>query len=92
MTLGMCHMIVSRMKSTTIRELKHETSKVLSMVEAGESVEVRRRNKLVAVLSPPVGKPAGARPDFAARLREIYGEKVLEVSGTELINELRGER
>ena len=85
-------MIVSRMKSTTIRELKHETSKVLSIVEGGESVEVRRRNQLVAVLSPPVKGTAGPKPDFAARLREIYGEKLLETTGTELVNELRGDR
>lgn len=84
--------MVSHMKSTTIRELKHATSKVLSLVEAGERVEVRRRNKPVAVLSPPVGKRVKSRPDFAARLREIYGPKMLETTGTDLVNELRGER
>jgi antitoxin (DNA-binding transcriptional repressor) of toxin-antitoxin stability system len=85
-------MIVSRMKSTTIRELKHATSKVLSLVEAGESVEVRRRNQLVAVLSPPARKVVSPRPDFAARLRDIYGPVTLETTGTDLVNELRGER
>jgi prevent-host-death family protein len=80
------------MKSTTIRELKHATSKVLLLVEAGESVEVRRRNKPVAVLSPPAGKRAMPQPDFSARLREIYGPETLKTTGTELINELRGER
>lgn len=92
MTARMCHINVSHMKSTTIRELKHETSKVLSLVEAGESVEVRRRNQLVAVLSPPARKPAGPKPDFAARLREIYGPNALETTGTDLVNELRGDR
>lgn len=80
------------MKQTSIRELKHETSKVLAMVEAGETIEVRRRKQAVAVLSPPGrGKPV-VKPDFAARLKEIYGDKVLETTGTDLIHEARGER
>ncbi len=33
-----------------IRELKHDTATVLGWVEA---VEIRRRGKLVAVMSPP---------------------------------------
>ena len=85
-------MIVSRMKRTTIRELKHATSKLLLLVEQGECVEVRRHNRPVAVLTPPAKKTAGPRPDFAARLVEIYGAKALETTGTELVNELRGER
>lgn len=85
-------MMVSHMKSTTIRELKHATSRVLSLVEAGESVEVRRRKQLVAVISPPARKLPSRRPDFAARLRDIYGPGMLETTGTDLVNELRGER
>jgi antitoxin (DNA-binding transcriptional repressor) of toxin-antitoxin stability system len=41
------------MKITTIRELKHDTSTVLGWVAGGESVEVRRRNHPVVILSPP---------------------------------------
>jgi antitoxin (DNA-binding transcriptional repressor) of toxin-antitoxin stability system len=80
------------MKRTTIRELKHETGKVLAMVEAGESVEVFRRKESVAMLTPVLlGKPM-EMPDFAARLRRIYGERILETTGTELMDESRGER
>jgi antitoxin (DNA-binding transcriptional repressor) of toxin-antitoxin stability system len=80
------------MKRTTIRELKHETTRVLGMVEAGESVEVRRHSRLVAVLTPPEKKTAGKRPDFAGRLAKIYGHGMLGTTGTELVNELRGDR
>jgi len=79
------------MKTTSIRELKHDTRKVLALVEAGETVEITRYNQPVAILSP-VAKSALKRPDFAARLKEIYGEKVLPATGTEIISELRGER
>jgi antitoxin (DNA-binding transcriptional repressor) of toxin-antitoxin stability system len=80
------------MKRTSIRELKHETSKVLALVESGETVEVRRRENLVAILSPPGRGKAIEKPDFAGRLREIYGERVLERTGTDVVSEARGER
>lgn len=79
------------MKRTTIRELKHRTAVVLGWVAAGEQVEVRRRHEPVAILSPPRPR-SGPRPDFQARLRAIYGDTVLPVTGTELIGESRGAR
>ena len=92
LTREMGHMIVSPMKQTNIRELKHSTSRVLSIVESGQSVEVLRRKRPIAVLSPPDRKKRVEQPDFAARLKEIYGDKALEITGTELTAEARGER
>ena len=79
------------MKATSIRELKHATTAVLAWVEHGEKVEVRRRGKTVAVLSPPV-PVSRKRPNFAARLKSIYGNKVLAKTATKLLSEERGER
>jgi antitoxin (DNA-binding transcriptional repressor) of toxin-antitoxin stability system len=80
------------MKHATIREIKHDTSRVLGMVETGQSVEIRRRTKAVAILSPVAQNKTPKLPDFAARLREIYGDTVLKSTHTDLINEARGER
>jgi antitoxin (DNA-binding transcriptional repressor) of toxin-antitoxin stability system len=82
----MCHIV----KTTTIRELKHATTTVLSWVAGGESVEVRRRNEPVAMLLPPTRRTRVVRPDFAARLRAIYGDHVLATTGTDLMAESRG--
>ena len=79
------------MKVTTIRELRHDTTTVLSWVAGGETVEVRRRNLPVALLSPPQRRSPVRRPDFAARMRAIYGRKVLGATGTDVIAESRGE-
>ena len=79
------------MKITTIRELKHDTTTVLSWVAGGETVEVRRRNEPVALLSPPHRRSPVRRPDFAARMRTIYGRKVLGTTGTDLVADSRGE-
>lgn len=83
----MCHI----MQAITIRELKHATSSVLARVEGGETIEVRRRNKPVAVLSPVDSAAPIALPDFKARLRSIYGKKLLLATGTDLISESRGD-
>jgi len=87
----MCHVNVSHVKTTTIRELKHDTTKVLSWVAGGESVEVLRRNVPVAVLSPPSRSTDVPRPDFTARLKTIYGSRELPTTGTELVSGARGE-
>jgi antitoxin (DNA-binding transcriptional repressor) of toxin-antitoxin stability system len=84
----MYHDNVSPMRITTIRELKHDTTTVLSWVAGGETVEVRRRNEPVALLSPP--RRHFRRPDFGARLKAIYGKKTLATTGTELISTSRG--
>ncbi len=80
------------MKTTSIRELRHETSRVLEWVAQGESVEVRRRNRPVAVLSPVPAATDVSRPDFEARLRATYGDTVLREPGTDLVAEGRGDR
>jgi antitoxin (DNA-binding transcriptional repressor) of toxin-antitoxin stability system len=78
------------MRITTIRQLKHDTTTVLSWVAGGETVEVRRRNEPVALLSPPRRHSSVRRPDFGARLKAIYGKKTLATTGTELISTSRG--
>jgi antitoxin (DNA-binding transcriptional repressor) of toxin-antitoxin stability system len=64
------------MKTATVRELRHAFGSVIRWVEGGESVELKKRGKVIAILQPP--KPARRRkvqwPDFQAMQREIYGD------------------
>jgi antitoxin (DNA-binding transcriptional repressor) of toxin-antitoxin stability system len=67
------------MKTATIRRIRLDFGTVLNWVEEGERVERSKRGKTVALITPPPApKPARAkqRPDFAARLKRIYGDKV----------------
>jgi antitoxin (DNA-binding transcriptional repressor) of toxin-antitoxin stability system len=67
------------MKTATVRQLRHDFGSVLNWIEEGEAVGISKRGKIVALLSPP-SRPARRkrRPDFAARLKRIYGDKVLQ--------------
>jgi prevent-host-death family protein len=75
------------MKTASIRQIRHDFRAVLSWVEDGEQVEVTNRGKVVALITAPKPKPTGPkkRPDFAARLKRIYGDKVL--SGNIIVEE-----
>lgn len=79
------------MNSTTIRELKHDTTAVLLRVAGGESVQVCRRGKPVAVLSPVKRKTKVKWPDFAARLKATYGDQVLSTPASEIVADSRGD-
>lgn len=68
------------MKTATVRQIRHDFGTVLNWVEDGEQVEVSKRGRIVALISPP---PAPAsmrrkkRPDLAARLKLRDGDRVL---------------
>ena len=68
------------MKTATLRQLRHEFGSVLALVEQGEAVAITKRGKAIAVLSPPAPAKtlkAKQRPDFAARLKRIYGDMIV---------------
>ena len=80
------------MKSVNIRSLKHETSKLLEHIALGESVEIRRRNEPIAVLTPLNKGKTDTRPDFRNRIEVIYRKITLKQTATELLNNERGNR
>lgn len=68
------------MKTATLRKLRHDFGSVFAWVEQGEPVSISKRGKIIALLSPPPAPKRAKRkkrPDFAARLKRIYGGLVL---------------
>jgi prevent-host-death family protein len=68
------------MKTATLRELRHDFGSVLAWVEQGEPVGISKRGKIIALVTPsprPSPVKPKKRPDFAARLKRIYGDLVL---------------
>ena len=77
------------MKTITVRDLRYDFPKVELILLQGESVQVSKRGKVVATLTPPPKPATQPRPDFLARLREIYGDTVLQVPGSEIVRQGR---
>lgn len=54
------------------------------MLLQGETIEITKRKRVIGQLVPVAPKVKPKMPDFMARLRRIYGNKVLTPSGAEL--------
>ena len=78
------------MKTITVRDLRYHFPRVEAFIAEREEILLTRRKRVIArILPPELSKPKRKRPDFLARIRRIYGEKLLKVSGAELLREER---
>ena len=71
----MCHIWL--MESITLRQLRN-TKQVKAWLRAGVQIEVRERGEVIGDLVPRTPpKPAVEWPDFEARAKAIFGDRVL---------------
>jgi len=75
------------MKKASVRDLRYDFPKIERALRAGEEIQITKRNRVIARLVPET--PAPELPDFAARVKEIFGDRIIEPSGAELISEDR---
>jgi len=80
-----CDANIYHMKSASLRDLRYNFKKVEHLLSQGEEVQITKRRKVIARLVPEKPAERPPMPDFAARLKAIYGDKIHEVSGAELI-------
>jgi antitoxin (DNA-binding transcriptional repressor) of toxin-antitoxin stability system len=72
----MCHIV--SMPSVNLRQLR-DTRQLLAWLEAGEVVELRKRNAVVARIVPESPKIQPVEwPDFEARRRAIFGDRTID--------------
>ena len=66
------------MKIANVADLRNDFRKVAGWISDGESVAIKMRGKLFAMLSPARGEDGAPMPkiDFAAQLKKIWGDKV----------------
>jgi prevent-host-death family protein len=82
------------MKTASIREVRHDFSRVLEWVAAGEEVAITRRRETVARLVPARRRKAGRgrMPEVTARLQKVFGRKVIpDKTMKEILNDSRGD-
>jgi antitoxin (DNA-binding transcriptional repressor) of toxin-antitoxin stability system len=88
------HMSRPITKVATVRDLRNNFAKLESWLAAGERIEIRRRGRPVATLTPSAkGAAAGAvvLPDFRARRKAIWGDRVFSKEEVERMNEMERE-
>jgi antitoxin (DNA-binding transcriptional repressor) of toxin-antitoxin stability system len=77
------------MKTVSVRDLRYDFPKVEEMLRSGEEIRITKRRKVIARLTAEPVTEQYVRPpmpDFMARMRANFGDRVLEVSGAELIS------
>lgn len=78
------------MPSVNLRQLR-DTRQLKAWLRAGETVELRERDRVLAKIVPerPDTKPK-EWPDFAARLKEMWGDRVFDNQA--ILDEIREDR
>jgi antitoxin (DNA-binding transcriptional repressor) of toxin-antitoxin stability system len=71
---------VDSVKTATVRDLRYRFSEIEERLKRGEEVAIRKRSRIVAELVPYTDYP-----DFAARQKEIFGERVMPLTFAELV-------
>ena len=82
----MHHINVMHMKKATVRDLRYDFPKVEAWIAAGEEIVITKRGKPVARLvreKPAAWKTAPAMPDYRARARRIFGDRVFSAKEVE---------
>jgi len=78
--------------SITVRELQKDLKRVLARVERGQTLQVTRRHRPVAVLAPLRADVAEPWPDLDTRARSVLGDRVISPAPSELVAWERGDR
>ena len=76
------------MKKISISELRNGSSKIENLLGRGEEIQITKRGKVIARLVPEAVDTPKQMPDLG-RLRSMFGDKVLAVSGADLLNKDR---
>ena len=67
------------MHSINIRQLR-DTRRLKTWLRAGNTVELRERDEVIARIVPEKRKAGPVQwPDFAARTKKIFGDRVLTI-------------
>ena len=83
----MCH--ISSVPSVNLRQLR-DTRRLKSWLRAGNTVELKERDRVIARIVPAnqPAEPSAEWPDFAARAKKIFGDRILP--GADLVIKERG--
>ncbi len=73
------------MTKASVRDLRYDFKKIERLLLKGEEIQITKHRRVIGRLVPESAEATKKFPDFRARVRKIYGDKVLAVSGADLI-------
>ncbi len=86
-------MLCMQKHSISVRELQLNLKRIMARVERGQVIEVTRRRRPVARLTPVrLTTPVSPWPDLDARAHAVFGDRILTPGASEVLAESRGDR
>lgn len=82
------------MKTASVADLRNRFATVSRWIYEGESVTIKKRGKVFAILTPAESrkKKAVVLPDYESRLQRIFGERSHRgATAEEIVDDMRGE-
>jgi antitoxin (DNA-binding transcriptional repressor) of toxin-antitoxin stability system len=73
------------MRKATVRDLRYRFPIVEELLREGKEIQITKRKHIIARLLPPAVSGPIRMPDFRSRMRAIFGNKKLKISGAKLI-------
>jgi antitoxin (DNA-binding transcriptional repressor) of toxin-antitoxin stability system len=73
------------MTKASVSDLRYRFGKLEKLLRHGKEIQITKRNRVIARLVPQREEKAIEIPDFMARLKKIYGNRKMKVTGAELI-------
>ena len=64
------------MKTATVRDLRNDFAKLEAWLGEGEEICIEKRGQPIAMLTPMKGEKKVKMPDFAARLKATWGDRI----------------
>jgi antitoxin (DNA-binding transcriptional repressor) of toxin-antitoxin stability system len=81
----LCDAKMYHMTKASVRDLRYEFKKIERLLLQGEEIQITKRRRVIARLVPEGAEIVKKMPDFRARMSAIFGDKVLAVSGADLL-------
>jgi antitoxin (DNA-binding transcriptional repressor) of toxin-antitoxin stability system len=81
------------MKRATVADLRNNFHRISAYIANGETVEITKRGRPFAQLSPPPRKRKLVKPDFMAQIKEVWGDRIFSAAEVKAMREaeLEGE-
>jgi len=78
------------MRKATVRDLRYRFREVERLLDEREEILITKRRRIIATLVPYSRAVSPRLPDFLARLKQIYQNNPVKMSGAKLIARERG--
>ncbi len=77
------------MKTASVRDLRYDFARIERLLSEGEPIQITKRQRVIARLTPENSQTRPELPDFRGRRRALFGDNVLEVTGAEILRQDR---